>query len=75
MPDVFSRPTFGPHAALREDLTARVGGTTARLLGVRATRGSLILVAMIALATFTVLAEARAQNRKARGKGEAEHQT
>jgi hypothetical protein len=88
MPGVFSRPTFRPHAALREApegprveslgfptsehaqhahspaKKARVGGTTARLVGLRAGRGSLILGAAIALATFTVVAETSAQTGK-----------
>jgi hypothetical protein len=57
MPGVFARPTFDPPAGLHE--------ATAWLMGLKAARRSLILGAMIALATFTVLAEARAQTGKA----------
>jgi hypothetical protein len=57
MSGVVSRATFSPHAALREALT--VGG------------GSLLLGAVIALATFGVVAEARAQGGKAPASGKA----
>jgi hypothetical protein len=49
--------------------TAGIGGTTAWLVGLRAGGGSLLLGAVIALATFAVPAETRAQDGKAPAPG------
>ncbi len=68
MPSVVSR-TFDPHAAPRNTMLkcpdpARTG-TTARLLGLRAGGGVLLLGALVALASCVVPAEMRAQGTKA----------
>jgi hypothetical protein len=63
MPSVVGRPTSGPNKA------ARVGGSTARLVGLRASAGSLVLGAVIALAAFAIPAETRAQRDKAPASG------
>src|SRR5262245_59210051 len=71
MPGVVSRPTFGPQEkrGLRPWETASVGGTTARLVGLRAGGGSLLLGALIALAVFAAATETRAQGGKAPAPG------
>jgi hypothetical protein len=49
--------------------TVRVGGTTARLVGLRAGGGSVLLGAVIALAAFAARAETMAQDGKAAAPG------
>jgi hypothetical protein len=61
MPDVVSRPAFGPQAAPKEALAAAPSSNTLRY---RAGGGSLLVGAVIALATFAAPAQTTAQGVK-----------